>query len=111
MSHSSLLVFCLFTLGVAPLAGCRVEARTVPVEGELVYESEPPPPPPPVVEVTPAPPGPDFVWIAGYHRWTGRHYVWVRGRYERAPRARARWVGPHWEARGRAHVWVEGRWD
>jgi hypothetical protein len=104
---------CLFLGSVCalPLGGCYVRARAVPVvEGETVYEAEPPPPPPAEVEVVPALPGPEYVWIGGYHRWNGRRYVWVRGRYERPPHVRARWAGPHWEARGRAHVWVEGRW-
>jgi WXXGXW repeat (2 copies) len=104
---------CLFlTLVAFPISACYVEARTRPVaEGELVYESEPPPPPPAEVEVVPVSPGPDFIWIGGYHRWEGRRYVWIRGHYERRPHPRARWVNPHWEARGRVHVWVGGRWE
>jgi hypothetical protein len=91
--------------------GCYVEARSVPPpEEEVVVESDPPPPPPPEVEVIPASPGVEFYWVAGYHRWEGRRYVWVPGRYVRRPHAHARWEVAHWEARGRAHVWVEGRW-
>jgi hypothetical protein len=96
---------------------CYVEAHSVPPPppppegGEVVYEAEPPPPPPAEVDVVPASPGPEFIWIAGYHHWDGRRYVWVRGRYERRPHPRARWVAPHWVVRGRAHVWVAGRWD
>jgi YXWGXW repeat-containing protein len=103
-------LFLLALLCPLPIGGCYVEARPVPVEGETVYDSEPPPPPPAEVEVIPAPPGPEFVWIGGYHRWNGRRYVWVRGRYEHRPHSRAHWEASHWEARGRAHVWVEGRW-
>jgi hypothetical protein len=93
--------------------GCYVEAGTdvapppPPPPGEVVVESEPPPP----QEVVPASPGPDYVWIGGYHRWDGRRYVVVRGRYERRPHPNARWSAAHWEARGRGHVWVEGRWN
>ena len=36
------------------------------------------PPPRPVERVPPPPPTHrDFVWVAGYHRWDGREYVWV----------------------------------
>ena len=40
----------------------------------------------------------------------GPGYVWVAGRYERAPRARARWVPSHWERDRRGWYFVEGRW-
>jgi hypothetical protein len=106
--------FSLLTLSTLFAAlsatGCYVEARTVPVEGEVVYESEPPPPPPAEVEVVPASPGVEYFWVGGYHRWDGRRYVWVRGRYERRPHERAHWETAHWEVRGHAHVWVDGRW-
>ena len=108
-NRSSLWVLAFLLLPCS----CYVEAHSVPppADGEVVYEAEPPPPPPAEVEVVPAPPGPEYVWIGGYHRWDGRRYVWVRGRYERRPHAHARWVAPHWVVRGRAHVWVAGRWE
>ena len=68
-------------------------------------------PPRPIVEVRVAPPGPGYVWIGGYHRWDGRAYVWIPGRYERRPHARAVWRPAHWETRGRRHVWIEGRFE
>jgi hypothetical protein len=100
----------LFALTVM---GCYVETGTYagppppPPQGEVVVESEPPPP----QEVAPASPGPDYVWIGGYHRWDGHRYVLVRGRYERRPHPNAHYSAAHWEARGRGHVWVEGRWN
>jgi WXXGXW repeat (2 copies) len=94
-------------------ASCYAEASPpppgAPVEGEVVV-GEPPPPPPAQVEVIPAAPGPEYVWVAGYHRWAGGRYVWVGGRYERRPHAAAHWEGAHWEARGNGRVFVEGRW-
>jgi WXXGXW repeat (2 copies) len=107
---SSLLWVSLATLALAgSFSGCSCTVESSP-PAETVYESEPPPPPPPQQEVLPPPPGPEFVWIGGYHRWNGRAYVWVPGRYNRRPHAAARWEAAHWEGRGRAHVWVEGRW-
>lgn len=100
-------------VSAVPASGCTVTARTAPpppVEGEVVVESEPPPPPAAEVEVVPASPGVEFFWVGGYHRWDGRRYVWVRGRYERRPHAQARWEAAHWEARGRGRVFVDGRW-
>jgi hypothetical protein len=62
------------------------------------------------VEHRPARPGPNYVWIGGYHRWDGGAYVWEPGRWEVPPRERAVWVAPRWEHRGGGWVFVEGRW-
>jgi hypothetical protein len=89
-------------------AGCYVETG-VAADG-TAYDGEPPPPPPPQAEVMPPSPGPEYVWVGGYHRWDGRRYVWVGGRYNHRPHPAARWEAAHWEAHGRSHVFVEGRW-
>jgi hypothetical protein len=70
----------------------------------------PVPPPPLVVETAPVPPSPRHVWIGGYHRWDGRTYVWVPGRYE-VPRRHYRvWVPGRWAQHRRGYYWVDGRW-
>jgi len=48
--------------------------------------------------------------VPGYYRYDGRAYVWVGGRYERPPRARARWVAGHWQQERRGWFWVDGHW-
>jgi hypothetical protein len=67
-------------------------------------------PPAPIVETRVIAPGPGYVWVSGYHVWDGRAYVWRPGRWDRAPRASARWVPARW-VRDR-HGWylVEGHW-
>jgi hypothetical protein len=67
-------------------------------------------PPAAIVERPIARPGAGYVWIGGYHRWDGRAHVWVPGRWELPPRARARWVSPRWVRRGGGWAFVEGRW-
>jgi hypothetical protein len=67
-------------------------------------------PPPVVVEHPAPPPGPNYVWVRGYHRWDGNAYVWVPGRYEVRPRARAVWVDGHWRHTANGWVWIEGHW-
>jgi hypothetical protein len=42
-------------------------------------------PPPVVVERPGRPPGPHHIWVAGYHRWDGRRYVWIPGTYVLRP--------------------------
>ena len=68
------------------------------------------PPPPVSTAVIGVVPGPRYVWIPGYHRWDGRGYVWVGGRWVPPPRAGAVWVHPHWAARRGGYVFVPGRW-
>jgi WXXGXW repeat (2 copies) len=67
-------------------------------------------PPPIVLEHVTVAPRANFVWVAGHHRWNGRHYVWVRGRWVRPPHRHARWVEGRWVHERRGHYWQEGRW-
>jgi len=67
-------------------------------------------PPARVVEVRPVSPGPGYIWIDGYHRWDGRAYVWVAGRWERPPRPRAVWVPGRWAQDRHGYYWVDGHW-
>jgi hypothetical protein len=67
-------------------------------------------PPRPLVERAVPAPGPGYVWIAGYHRWDGRAYVWVPGRWELPPHRHARWIGARWVHRHGGWVLVEGHW-
>lgn len=80
-----------------------------------------PPPPPATVWVKVAPPpaphefvvgapGPEFVWVRGYHRWDGAAYIWVPGTWQQPPRARAVWNPGHWKHGRHGWYWVEGRW-
>ena len=40
-------------------------------------------PPAPVHEHRGPPPGRGYVWISGYHRYEGDHYVWTSGHWDR----------------------------
>ncbi|HUQ95394.1 MAG TPA: YXWGXW repeat-containing protein [Bryobacteraceae bacterium] len=67
-------------------------------------------PPRNVVERRGRAPGRDYVWISGYHNWDGHRHVWVPGRWDRAPRMRAKWVPHRWVRRNHGWVFVEGHW-
>jgi hypothetical protein len=69
------------------------------------------PPPPPMYEAVPVAPGPDFFWIGGHWRWTGR-WVWVSGRFDRHPHFHpgGGWEAGHWDRRGGSWVWHDGHW-
>ena len=99
----------LAMISTFPAAGCSVYA-TPPPDTELAYNEPPPAPPPPLVEVIPAAPSPDYIWIPGHHRWNGRRYVWLGGHYDRRPQRDAHYVRGHWEHRGRVTLWVDGHW-
>ena len=68
------------------------------------------PPPPRPVEVVPAAPHADWVWVPGYHRWDGHGYVWVPGAYRRPPHHGAVWVAGEWREERGGHVWHAGYW-
>jgi len=97
-----------FLFGVV-LAGLLVMPSSVFADVKVrVYV--PAPPPPPQVEVVGVAPSRRHVWIAGYHQWDGRAYVWVPGHWNLRPRARAVWVKGHWSHHPRGWYWVEGHW-
>jgi hypothetical protein len=67
-------------------------------------------PPRPIVEQRVIAPGAGYVWVGGYHRWDGRAYAWVPGRWELPPRPHARWVEHAYVRRGNGWVFREGHW-
>jgi hypothetical protein len=67
-------------------------------------------PPAPIVEVRAVSPGPKYVWIDGYHRWTGHAYVWVPGRWVVPPHAHAVWVPARWVHDKHGWYVVNGHW-
>jgi len=91
---------------LAALFGILLIAGTA--GAQIVVRIGPPPRPP--HEVIPARPGPNYVWVPGFHRFDGHHYVWMPGHYVIPPRARARWVPGHWAHRRGGYVWIEGHW-
>jgi YXWGXW repeat-containing protein len=92
-------------VGAILLGALALPAVAAPVR---VYVNVPPPPI--RVEVRGNPPGPDHVWIGGYHRWSGTEYVWVPGRWAARPHVHAKWVAGHWSKHARGWYWVEGHW-
>ena len=104
MKSRWLISLLLATLAASTLlAGCVATGR----HGRLYVRVAPPPL---AVEVRGVAPGPEFVWIEGYHRWDGDRYVWVPGHWDRRPRAGADWVPGHWAHDRQGWYWVEGHW-
>jgi hypothetical protein len=62
------------------------------------------------VEVVGTAPGPDFVWIRGYHVWNGNAYHWQSGRWERRPHSNASWVDGKWNHTSKGWYWRDGHW-
>jgi hypothetical protein len=67
-------------------------------------------PPPQVFEHHGPPPQDGYVWVDGYQRWDGGHYVWTPGRWDRPPHPHAHWVAHQWVHKHGAWVMVEGHW-
>ena len=93
---------------VAVFAGAILTACvTAPPRGAIYVRTRPPVA---IIEVRSTAPGPDHVWIAGYHAWRGSEYAWVPGRWETRPRPRAVWVSGSWKQHRDGWYWVDGRW-
>jgi hypothetical protein len=68
----------------------------------------------------PPQPGPDYIWVEGYHYPQGPHYLWHDGYWTRPPYEGAYWVEPYhvggryfagqWEG-SRGIVAHDHRWD
>lgn len=92
----------LLTLMAGALTACS---------GRTIVVRNPPPMPRPVrVGVVGYAPGPNYVWVDGYHDWRGNRYVWVPGAWVRPPRAKAVWAPGRFTPRGGNHVWISGHW-
>jgi hypothetical protein len=69
------------------------------------------PPAPQSMAVVGSAPGPKYVWIDGYYRWSGNRYVWVSGKWIVPPRAGAIWIAARWVPRDGSYVFIAGRWQ
>ena len=93
------------------------EAPHHPVREEVIVEQPPArhviiqeAPPPEVVEVVPARPSHDVIWVKGYWVHSGGKYVWMKGRYINERRG-YRYVHPHWEHTKHGWEFHEERWE
>ena len=93
----------LFAACVALTASCATAAP----RGRIYMRVGPPAP---IVETRIVSPGPGFVWVPGFYRRERGAYVWVPGRWDRPPRARAVWVPARWVHDRRGWYVVEGHW-
>ena len=66
-------------------------------------------PPPKKVEVKPAKPYKNAVWVSGHWKYTGGNYVWVSGYWTKSKPGKT-WVSGHWAKRRGGYVWVKGHW-
>jgi hypothetical protein len=104
MNVRSFLLSC--TLSAAALLGAIVPA-TAQVYGGVYVRTAPPAP---IYESVPVSPGAAYYWVAGYWRWNGYTYVWVRGHYDYRPYAGAVWHPGHWRYTPNGWVWIAGHW-
>jgi hypothetical protein len=66
-------------------------------------------PPTVKVEVKPAAPYKNAVWISGHWAWRSNKHVWVAGHWVK-PRNGHAWVPGHWVKKRRGWVWIGGHW-
>jgi hypothetical protein len=68
------------------------------------------PPPAMRVDVRPAQPSPNHVWINGYWRWTNNQHVWSPGRWEMGRPGHV-WIDSHWVHENGQWAFYDGRWQ
>src|SRR5215475_14602945 len=93
MSKSLMVRLGAGLMAVSVMGACAVYARPPRLGVAYVVRQ----PPVERVEVIPASPGLEYVWVKGHWGWRRDNYEWIAGR----------WVVPE---RG-FHEWVPGRWE
>jgi hypothetical protein len=91
---------------VSSLGACAVYARPRGFGMEYVVRQ----PPVERVEVVPASPGPQYVWVNGYWSWRRGGYEWVAGQWVVPARGYHEWVPGRWERDPGGWFYVEGHW-
>jgi len=87
----------MWLLATAPLTmiGCAAEVAMAPPPGQI--------------EIIPASPYAQAVWMNGYWSWSGGRHVWVSGRYVQGRPGHV-WVGHSWERGQRGWHIRQGYW-
>ena len=100
--------FLTMAVLAAALGGCVAHREYVVEDGD-VEEVAVGQPPAPQVEVIPAAPRPNMVWVGGRWAWSGGRYVWRGGRYVVVRPGRT-YVAGRWERHPRGWVYVRAHW-
>lgn len=74
--------------------------------GVIVVKKQPPAV---KIELKPAKPFANAIWVPGHWNWNGNNFVWVKGHWKK-PRHGFVWVPGHWKKQRGGYVWVSGRW-
>ncbi|HEY5219148.1 MAG TPA: hypothetical protein VIJ16_05030 [Gemmatimonadaceae bacterium] len=68
-------------------------------------------PPPERVEVIPARPSNDVVWVSGRWAANGNDYTWREGSWERPESGKKEWVKGKWVHEDRGWHYMDGHWQ
>jgi hypothetical protein len=89
-------------------AGAIGACYNPPSAAGVVYVSDEPPVA--QVEVIPASPGFNYVWVGGHWGWHDNNYRWVPGGWVVPARGYSVWVPGRWDRDGHGWYWRDGRW-
>jgi hypothetical protein len=67
-------------------------------------------PPAERVEIVPASPGPQYVWVKGFWGWRRNDYVWTAGHWVVPERGYREWVPGKWDRDRNGWLFIEGHW-
>jgi hypothetical protein len=92
----TIVIWFFALISTVTLAGCVAVVRAHP--------------PPARVEVRPAMPYPDAVWIGGYWQRQHNDWIWIGGRWARKPWPDAQWEPGFWTEKRGGWEWKPGHW-
>ena len=105
MSKSVMTRVIVGFIAVSALGACAVNPRPR-VGVEYVVRQ----PPAERVEVVPASPGVEYVWVKGHWGWRRDDYEWIPGHWTVPERGFREWVPGRWERDRQGWFYVEGHW-
>src|SRR5687768_2614406 len=82
---------------------------TATVEPEYVMVNQPPPPVQETVEVVPAKPHADAIWVAGHFEWRGS-WIWIAGSWGMPPEPGCVWEDPVYVRVDNGYRYHPGYW-
>jgi hypothetical protein len=107
LSHSLMVRLMAGVIAASAVGACAANPRPRTGLGVEYVVREPPAE---RVEVVPASPGAEYVWVKGHWGWRRNDYEWVPGHWAIPERGFREWVPGRWERDRNGWFYIEGRW-
>ena len=111
ISKGNILITVLASSLVCSACAVTVRPAGPPPRAEVVYAVRQPPPD--RIEVIPAAPADDFIWVQGHWVWRANRndYEWSAGHWQQLDAGQRAWVPGHWVQEPRGWRFVDGHFE